>query len=381
MKYYIIAGEASGDLHGSNLMKGLKAEDPQADFRFWGGSLMASVGGTLVQDYKDGAVMGVGDVIAKARKLLGNVRRCERDIEAYKPDVVVLIDYPGFNFKIAKYAHTHGYRVYYYIAPKTWASRESRNRKLKAYVDRLFIVFPFEKEYFESKGIPYIYKGNPLIDAIDESTALNEPRQAFLSRHGLKDGKFIAILAGSRGGEISRTMPVGMALADKLHALPQYKDFTFLVAGAPSRSEEDYSTHIGGRDYVKLIFSDTYGILRNSEAAMINSGTASLEAALIGTPQVVVYSFAKLTMAIVRRIVKVRYISLGNLIVDRLVFRELIQEEMTPSNVEKEIRRLIEDSDYRGKMLDGYAEIRDALGKSGASNAVAKAMIEELGRS
>ena len=381
MKYYIIAGEASGDLHGSNLMKGLKAEDPQADFRFWGGSLMAAVGGTLVQDYKDGAVMGVGDVIAKARGLLGNVSRCERDIVAYNPDVVVLIDYPGFNFKIAKFAHAHGYRVYYYIAPKTWASRESRNRKLKAYVDRLFIVFPFEKPYFESKGIPYIYKGNPLIDAIDGSPALNEPREDFLRRHGLTDGKFIAILAGSRSGEISRTMPVGMALADRLHALPQYKDFTFLVAGAPSRTQDDYMSHIGSRDYVRLIFSDTYGILCNSEAAMINSGTASLEAALIGTPQVVVYSFAKLTMAIVRRIVKVRYISLGNLIVDRLVFRELIQEEMTPANVEAEIRRMIEDGDYRGKMLDGYAEIRDALGKSGASNAVAKAMIEELGRS
>ena len=381
MKYYIIAGEASGDLHGSNLMKGLKAEDPQADFRFWGGSLMAAVGGTLVQDYKDGAVMGVGDVIAKARKLLGNVSRCERDIEAYRPDVVVLIDYPGFNFKIAKYAHTHGYRVYYYIAPKTWASRESRNRKIKAYVDRLFIVFPFEKPYFESKGIPYIYKGNPLIDAIDGSPALNESREAFLSRHGLKGGRFIAILAGSRSGEISRTMPVGMALADRLHSIPQYSDVTFLVAGAPSRSEEDYNAHIGGRDYVKLIFSDTYGILRNSEAAMINSGTASLEAALIGTPQVVVYSFAKLTMAIVRRIVKVRYISLGNLIVDRLVFRELIQEDMTPENVTAEVRRLVEDTPYREQMLSGYAEIRNALGNSGASNAVAKAMIEELRRS
>lgn len=381
MKYYIIAGEASGDLHGSNLMKGIYAEDPAADIRFWGGSLMAAVGGTMVQDYKDGAVMGLGDVIAKAGSLLGNVKRCQKDILAFGPDVVILIDYPGFNFKIAKFAHTRGFKVFYYIAPKTWASREGRNRKLKAYVDRLFIVFPFEKPYFESKGIPFIYKGNPLIDAVDGSPAMTEDKNAFLSRHGLEGKDCIALLAGSRKGEISRTMPVGIEVADKLHAMPEYKDTLFLVAGAPSRTAEDYEAFIGNREYVKLIFGDTYGILRHSGAAIINSGTASLEAALIGTPQVVVYSFAKLTMAIVRRFVKVRYISLGNLIVDKLVFRELIQEEMTAANIAQEIRRLLEDSAYRERMISGYAEIRNALGGSGASHEVAKAMISELSRS
>lgn len=378
MRYYIIAGEASGDLHGSNLMKGIYAEDPEAEIRFWGGSLMASVGGTLVQDYKDGAVMGVGDVIAKAGALLGNVKHCQRDIMAFNPDVVILIDYPGFNFKIAKFAHRHGFKVFYYIAPKTWASREGRNRKLKAYVDRLFIVFPFEIPYFESRGIPFIYRGNPLIDAIDGSAAMSEPREEFLCRHGLAEKRCIAILAGSRKGEISRTMPVGIEMADRLHAMPQYRDTVFLVAGAPSRTAADYKTFIGERDYVRLIFGDTYGILRHSDAAMINSGTASLEAALIGTPQVVVYSFAKITMAIARLIVKVRYISLGNLIVDKLVFRELIQEDMNAENVGNEIIRLIEDTPYREEMLSGYAEIRNALGKSGASRAVAEAMIAEL---
>lgn len=378
MRYYIIAGEASGDLHGSNLMKGIYAEDPGAEIRFWGGSLMAEVGGTLVQDYKDGAVMGLGDVIAKAGALLGNVKRCRQDILSFNPDVVILIDYPGFNFKIAEFAHRHGFKVFYYIAPKTWASREGRNRKLKSFVDRLFIVFPFEVPYFESKGIPFIYKGNPLIDAIDGSAAMAETREAFLHRHGLEGKRCIAILAGSRKGEISRTMPVGIEVADRLHAMPQYRDTVFLVAGAPSRSREDYESHIGGRDYVRLIFGDTYGILRHSDAAMINSGTASLEAALIGTPQVVVYSFAKLTMAVVRRIVKVKYISLGNLIVDKPVFRELIQEEMNAASVGDEVIRLIEDGSYRSRMIDGYTEIRDALGKSGASRSVAKAMIEEL---
>lgn len=381
MKYYIIAGEASGDLHGSNLMKGIYAEDPGAEIRFWGGSLMAEVGGTLVQDYKDGAVMGLGDVIAKAGALLGNVKRCRQDILSFDPDVVILIDYPGFNFKIAEFAHKRGYKVFYYIAPKTWASREGRNRKLKSFVDRLFIVFPFEVPYFESKGIPFIYKGNPLIDAIDGSAAMAETREAFLHRHGLEGKRCIAILAGSRKGEIGRTMPVGIEVADRLHAMPQFRDTVFLVAGAPSRGSEDYESHIGGRDYVRLIFGDTYGILRHSDAAIINSGTASLEAALIGTPQVVVYSFAKLTMAVVRRIVKVKYISLGNLIVDKPVFRELIQEDMNAREVGDEIIRLIEDGGYRSRMLDGYTEIRDALGKSGASRSVAKAMIEELRKS
>lgn len=378
MRYYIIAGEASGDLHGSNLMKGIYAEDASADIRFWGGSLMAAVGGTLVQDYKEGAVMGFGDVIAHAGTLLGNVRRCQKDIVAFHPDVVILIDYPGFNFKIAKFAHRHGFKVFYYIAPKTWASREGRNRKLRAYVDRLFIVFPFEIPYFESKGIPFTYKGNPLIDAVDGSKAMTEPREAFIGRHRLEGKRCIAILAGSRKGEISRTMPVGMEVADRLHAMPQYRDTMFLVAGAPSRNAEDYEVHIAGRDYVKLIFGDTYGILRHSDAAMINSGTASLEAALIGTPQVVVYSFAGLTMAIAKLLVKVRFISLGNLIVDKLVFRELIQEEMTAANISDELIRLNEDMPYREKMLSGYGEIRDALGKSGASASVARAMIEEL---
>lgn len=381
MKYYIIAGEASGDLHGSNLMKGLLAEDPEAQIRFWGGDLMASVGGTLVRHYRECAIMGVSEVLSKAGKLLGNISFCKKDILEWKPDVVVLIDYPGFNFKIAKFAHSKGLKVYYYIAPKTWASRESRNRKLKAWVDRLFIVFPFEIPYFESKGIPFTYVGNPLVDAVDGSPAVTGSRGDFLAAHSLPDTKFFAILPGSRRSEIGHTMPMAMEVADKLHAMPEYADRIFLVAGAPSRQESDYVGHIGGRGYVKLVFGDTYGILKNSTSAVINSGTASLEAALIGTPQAVVWSTSEFNAFIGKYIFRledhIKYISLGNLIMDRAVFREFIQW-FTPDDVFKEVLRLESDAEYRGAMEDGYAAIRAALGGRGASAAIARAMVDSL---
>jgi lipid-A-disaccharide synthase len=368
MKYYLIAGEASGDLHGSNLMKGLYAEDPSAVIRFWGGGMMEAVGGTKVRDYKETAVMGATDVLRSLGKISRNLRDCKADILAWKPDVVILIDYPGFNMKIARFCHENGVRVFYYIAPKTWASREGRNRKLKAWVDKLFIVFPFEIPYFESREVPFIYKGNPLIDAVDNHRYENPSGK-----------KYIAILAGSRKGEISHTMPNAVKMADELHALPEYADYEFIVAGAPSRSIEDYGKYIGGRDYVKVIFGRTYDVLKYAEAALINSGTASLEAALIGTPQVVCWSTTLLTALLAKYALRVldhiKYISLGNLILDKLAFRELIQFDFTAEEAGKEIRRLIEDVPYRQRMLDDYARIREELGGSGASQAVAKAMI------
>ncbi|MBQ8855627.1 MAG: lipid-A-disaccharide synthase [Bacteroidales bacterium] len=419
MRYYIIAGEASGDLHGSNLMKGIYSEDPKAEIRFWGGDLMESVwshfhGGSsgiqnratpltagggardevvggvvsdpsthtdgLVRHYKDGAVMGFVEVVAKARKLLGNVSFCKKDILEWKPDVVILIDYPGFNFKIAEFAHNAGFRVFYYIAPKVWASREGRIKKLKAYVDKLFIVFPFEKPYFDSKGIDYIYKGNPLVDAVDGSRAMNETREDFFVRAGLENKPFIAMLAGSRKPEISTMMPVLTEFAAKMHALPQYSVYQFLVAGAPARSMKDYEQWLTdeNRQYIKVLFGETQSIIRHAEAGVINSGTASLETALFGTPQVVGYITNPVTYWIARKIVKIRYISLGNLIVDRLAFKEFIQDDCNADALVTEIRELIENQERRQKMLNEYAEIRSALGGSGASSAVAKSMIEEL---
>ena len=414
MKYYIIAGEASGDLHGSNLMKGIYVEDPRADIRFWGGDLMQGVwtmfqnnpshdyvagpspcgqGGStvlepsphpsqtgLVKHYKDGAVMGFVEVLAKAGRLMKNVAFCKEDIQQWNPDVVILIDYPGFNFKIAEFAHKAGFKVFYYIAPKVWASREGRIKKLKAYVDKLFIVFPFEKPYFDAKSIEYIYKGNPLVDAVDNSLAMKETREDFIQRAGLDTRPFIAMLAGSRKAEIGTMMPVLTEFAAKMHALPQYQDYQFLIAGAPARSMKDYESWLTeeNRDYIKVLFGETQSIIRHAEAGVINSGTASLETALFGTPQVVGYITNPLTYRIARKIVKIKYISLGNLIIDRLAFKEFIQDDCNPDSLVTEIRELIENKERREKMLNDYADIRNALGGTGASAAVAKAMLQEL---
>ena len=382
MKYYIIAGEASGDLHGSNLMKGLYAKDPKADIRFWGGDKMDAVyhafqeGTGLVKDYRDGAIIGVMEVFLKAGSLLKMVAFCKADIAEWHPDVVILIDYPGFNFKIAKFAHKAGYKVFYYIAPKVWASREGRIRKLKAWVDRLFIVFPFEVPYFESKGVPFTYVGNPLLDAIDQSPALLESRGAFLERCGLPDAPWIALLAGSRNNEIASMMPTFMEMADAWHA--RHQQFHFVVAAAPSRTLADYEKYLGQRDFVHVVFGETYAALRHASAAVINSGTASLEAAIIGTPQVVGYKLNAFTYQMLRHMIKVRYISLANLIIDRGAFKELIQNDFCTDNLLKELELLVYDEPYRSRMLSDYAQVRSLLGGSGASEAVAEAMIEAM---
>lgn len=341
---------------------------------------MAKAGGEMVRHYKEGAVMGFVEVIAKARRLLDNVSFCKKDIMEWKPDVVILIDYPGFNFKIAEFAHNAGFKVFYYIAPKVWASREGRIRKLKAHVDRLFIVFPFEKAYFDSKGVSYIYKGNPLVDAVDGSRAMNETREDFFVRAGLENRPFIAMLAGSRKPEISTMMPVLTEFASKMRQIPEYSDYQFLIAGAPARSSKDYEPWMTeeNRNYIKVLFGETQSIIRHADAAVVNSGTASLETALFGTPQAVGYITNPLTYRIARMIVKIKYISLGNLIVDRLAFKEFIQDKCNADALVTEIRELIEDKERREKMFSDYADIRNELGGTGASAAVAKAMIEAL---
>lgn len=403
MKYYIIAGEASGDLHGSNLMRGLYARDPEAEIRFWGGDLMNGVYtecdpdpdeykpghtgapargtryGGLVHHYKEGAVMGFWEVIRKGWRLLKNVRECKEDILAHRPDAVILIDYPGFNFRIAEFAHRHGLKVFYYIAPKVWASREGRIRRLKAYVDKLFIVFPFEIPYFRAKGVDFIYKGNPLVDAVDLSPAMKEDRHTFLSRNSLEDKPIIAMLAGSRKPEITSMMPVLTEFARKMHSIPEYSGYQFLIAGAPARSIEDYSPWLDpSENYIKVLFVETQPIIRNAEAAVVNSGTASLETVLFNVPQVVGYRVNWLTYIVGKHIIKIHYISLGNLCIDRLAFRELIQDDCNADEILKEVRSLLEDRAYRERMLSDYAEIRHLLGGTGASQAVAGAMVDIL---
>ena len=362
MKYYIIAGEASGDLHGSYLMRGIYAHDPQADIRFWGGEKMDGVykehqsGNGLVRDYRDTAVMGYVEVLLKGVKIARNVKECKEDIVSWKPDAVILIDYPGFNLKIAEFAHDKGFKVFYYIAPKVWASREGRIKKIKAWVDRLFIIFPFEIPYFQSKGIPFTYVGNPLIDTINDSLADNPEADENSPR--------IAMLPGSRNMEIESMMPTYMAFADTWHA--ENPHCQFIIAAAPGRSKDDYNKYTAGRPYVQTVFGKTYEILRSAQSAIVNSGTASLEAAIIGTPQVVAYKVNPITAAIIRRIVKVKYASLANLILDRPAVKELLQEDFTLENLVAEMRRITEDSAYRQKMLADYAEIKEKLGGEGA---------------
>lgn len=323
--------------------------------------------------------MGFVEVLMKAKKLLGNVRFCKEDILAWQPDVVILIDYPGFNFKIAEFAHKAGFKVFYYIAPKVWASREGRIKKLKQYVDKLYIVFPFEIPYFQSKGVDFIYKGNPLVDAIDFSQAANETREDFFQRNGLENKPTIAMLAGSRKGEISTMMPVLVEFASKLRSNPQYADYQFIVAGAPSRTMADYEKYLDPSDKgVRVIFGQTQNIIRHSQAAVVNSGTASLETVLLGTPQVVGYISSPITIAIAKLIIKIKYISLGNLIINRLAFKELIQNDCNSDSLVAEVRRLIEDKDYREAMIADYNEIREALGGKGASAAVAQSMLSVL---
>lgn len=377
MRYYLIAGEASGDLHGSNLIRGLVQADPGAELRYWGGDLMDSAaagaagGHALVRHYREGAVMGGVEVLAKGFRLLSNLRLCKEDILSWRPDVVILIDYPGFNMKIAEFCHGKGIKVFYYIAPKTWASRSGRNRKLKAWVDMLFPVFPFELDYFRREGVPFVYNGNPLVDAVDAHRFARPV-----------EGPYIAILAGSRKAEISRMMPVCMELADRLSALPEYAGYRFVVAGAPARSREDYAAYIGARKNVDLLFGRTYDILKFARCAVINSGTASLEAVLTGTPQVVGWSTSVLTFFIIKDLLRVgshiKYISLGNLCIDKPVFKELIQGDFNADTLEKEVRRISEDDSCRQRMLADYAAIRETLGGSGASEKVARAMIREL---
>jgi|LSQX01.1.fsa_nt_gb lipid-A-disaccharide synthase len=378
MRYYLIAGEASGDLHGSNLMKGLIAEDPAAEFRFWGGDLMASVGGSLVRHYKSTAVMGIVEVISRLGAIRRNMKECRRDLLEYAPDVLILIDYPGFNLRIARFAHRHGIRVFYYIAPKLWARGESRIRKIRRYVDELFIIFPFEKEYFNKLGVETHYAGNPLIDSIEDYKSIHPERQKFIARHSLEDSPSIALLAGSRKAEICFLLPRMVAMERLLRQDTLLKDYQLLLAAAPSVDLQLYHSLIPADSSIRIVSDDTYGVLSHSDASVISSGTASLEAAIIGTPQVVCYGFNRITYLIARLLVKVKYISLANLILDKIIFKELVQDDASPENIFAEVSRMLTDKEYRSEMERDYAALCEVLGSSGASRKIARQMINLL---
>lgn len=370
MNYYLIAGEASGDLHGANLMKGLLKSDPQARFRFWGGDKMSAVGGesNLAKHYRDASFFGAWEIVRNLPTVLSQIGECKRDIAAYSPDVLILIDYPGFNFRMAKFAHQRGLRVFYYIAPKVWAWNERRVGRIRKYVDKLFIIFPFEKEYFAGKGIDAVYEGNPLMDSIEERRAVMPSREEFAAAHSLDGRPLVALLAGSRRSEIRNNLPFMVELSRRM------PDCQFVLAGVPWLEESLYREIISGSD-IKCLFDKTYEIVSYADAAVVTSGTATLETALMGTPQVVCYRTDSLTVGLARKLIKIPYISLVNLVAGRKVVTELIQGDMTPQRAEGELRAILPGGDAREEMLEGYRRLRDITGGAGASERFAARMV------
>lgn len=370
MRYYIIAGEASGDLHASNLMKGLKKADPDAQFRCWGGDLMQAQGGELVKHYRNLAFMGFTEVLAHLPVILRNFRFCEKDILQYHPDVVILVDYPGFNLRMAHFASRKGIRVFYYISPQLWAWHQSRVKKIKADVDRMFVILPFEKEFYARHNYPVDYLGHPLLDVINEGQHLKN-RAEFIRENNLPDKPIIALLPGSRKMEIRKMLGNMLSVKDRF---PEYQ---FVVAAAPSVSPDFYQQLKSDMD-VQLVTGQTYDLLRNATAALVASGTATLETALLGVPQVVCYKGNQLSYLLAKKIVKVPYISLVNLVLNRPLVTELIQHALTPDNLAGELQALLSDTGRRETMVAGYSHLREMLGGTGTSDRVAEHMVQYL---
>ncbi|HYK77415.1 MAG TPA: lipid-A-disaccharide synthase [Daejeonella sp.] len=368
MKYYLLAGEASGDLHGANLMKALKQEDPQAQFRFFGGDLMQAQGGTLVKHYAEMAFMGLVEVLVNLKTIFKNLGQAKQDILANRPDALILIDFPGFNLKIAEFAKKHDIKVFYYISPKVWAWNQKRVLKIKKVVDHLFCILPFEVDFYKNWGMKVDYVGNPLLDAI----AANQPDDHFKYRHKLFAKPLVALLPGSRKQELNKLLPVMLQVAD---FFPAYQ---FVIAGAPCFKPEEYQSYIGQRD-IPVVFNETYNLLLHSRAALVTSGTATLETALLKIPEVVLYKANALTIAVGRLLVKIRFISLVNLIMDQLVVKELIQQDCTPKKIAAELEDILHDPVYRTRMLLQYDELAAKMGEPGASERTAKLIKAYLG--
>lgn len=367
MKYYLIVGEASGDLHASNLMRALQHEDPQAEFRFFGGDLMKAVGGTCVKHYRELAYMGFIPVLLHLRTIFRNMDFCKKDVEAWQPEVLILVDYPGFNLKIAEYIKRHTQiPVYYYISPKIWAWKEYRIKNIKRDVDELFSILPFEVDFFKKHQYPIHYVGNPCVDAVDDFRKKGqETFSEFVTANGLEDKPIIALLAGSRRQEIKDNLT---RMIEAARSFPQYQ---FVVAGAPGIEPDFYKRYIDSS--TKIVFGQTYRLLQQAEAALVTSGTATLETALFRVPQVVCYyiSAGKLVSFLRRHILKVKYISLVNLIADREVVTELVADGMTVSNIKKELAKIISGGNGRSRMLSEYDRLIGILGEPGASERAA----------
>lgn len=366
MKYYIIAGEASGDLHGSNLMKALQKQDVNAEFRFWGGDLMQSVGGTLVTHYKDRSFMGFAEVILNLRKILGLISFCKTDIKSYQPDVIIFIDNSGFNLRIAKWAKEHNYKTHYYISPQVWASRAGRVEKIKRDIDAMYVILPFEKEFYARYNYDVHFVGHPLIDAISDRTQVDD--KVFRTAYNLSDKPIIALLPGSRKQEITKMLGVMLSLVN------DFKDYQFVIAGAPSQEFDFYKSFIK-QDNVSFISNKTYDLLSVSHAALVTSGTATLETALFKIPQVVCYKANSISYQIAKRIITLKFISLVNLIMDREVVTELIQGDLNKKRLKKELEQIL-DENRRVQMFIDYYDLEKKLGGKGASNNAAKLIFE-----
>ena len=375
MKYFLIAGEASGDLHASNLMAALKEKDPEADFRFFGGDLMQVVGGTLVKHYREMAFMGFIPVLLNLRTILNNMKTCQEDIRKYQPDVVILIDYPGFNLKIAKFVKTVLHLpVYYYISPKIWAWKQYRIKDFRRYVDRMFCILPFETEFFRKLDYSVDYVGNPSVDSVAQYKEKQANRSdTFMADEGLPDKPILALLAGSRRQEIKDNLPTMLEVA------AAYPDYQPVIAGAPGLEPEYYKQYIGNHP-AKIVFGKTYDLLQHSRAALVTSGTATLETSLFRVPQVVCYYVVAGPLAsfIFRNFFHTKYISLVNLIAGREVVQELFGARFSYQHIHDELGKILHDTAYRQQMLDGYDEIIQMLGKPGASQRTAELIYQSL---
>ncbi len=369
MKYYLIAGEASGDLHASNLMKELKRQDPHAEFRYWGGDLMQEQGGSLVKHYKDLAFMGFVEVLANLRTILNNLKFCRKDILEYNPDALILIDYPGFNLRMAEFGHRQKLKVFYYISPQVWAWKKSRVYKIRQFVDRMFVILPFEKEFYLKYNYEVDFVGHPLLDVIAEHIPA-EPDKQFISKYGLSGKAIIALLPGSRKQEISRILPVMLSVSS------EYNDYEFVIAGAPSM-EEDFYRQFMVNSNIKVISGHTHELLRNSYAALVTSGTATLETALYGVPEVVCYKGGAISYSIALRLVDIKFISLVNLIMDREIVKELIQKDLRKDLLKKELQKIL-NPEHRKILAGQYLELKQKLGGPGASSKAASGIIEFL---
>jgi lipid-A-disaccharide synthase len=369
MKYYIIAGEASGDLHGSNLMKELFAQDNNAALRFWGGDLMQSVGGTLVKHYKELAFMGFAEVVFNLKTILNNIKFCKKDIEKFQPDVLIFIDYPGFNMRIAKWAKQNNIATHYYIAPQIWAWKENRIESIKRDFDKLYVILPFEKDFFEKKhNFPVDFVGHPLIDAI--STKPNKNFELFKQENNLSDKPIIAVLPGSRKQEISKMLEIMLSVTS------DFSDCQFVIAGAPSIDKSFYQQFLKNKN-IALVSNQTYDLLANATAALVTSGTATLETALFKVPEVVCYKGNWISYQIAKRIITLKYISLVNLIMDKEVVKELIQNDCNTKNIKVELAKLLEPK-TREIILENYELLESKLGGKGASAKTAQLIISNF---